>query len=539
MDFKLTLSFLSADWLPLLMEQCLENLSNCYQGCEEEISELVYQINKMLSEKKLEWESSYNELLVSNEMLTKDLSTCRLELEDKDAEIADLRKEITIIDRSNYEKRMGLESRICELSHTVSDLKSQLKSNSKFNSSCDDSLELAISALKKECDYYQDKIAELEVAQTTHIAQIKLLEEQRSNILKKNEELKQKFLKCRKEYHSKLNATDCELDVLAKQKNKFESSIKDLKVTLSQKDIEIDNIKGTLEDLLSSNHKNNTLFSNLQKNYDAVSQDKDLLTEKLDSIATKNQELQNQNDILMSKLETMGQNAEQSSYGAKTEVSMLKTQLEIYVKENDFLRTFLLQQDRTGSNSNKHFEYLEKLEADNNSLKENIANMESEIANLLKLSEKNSRAVGTLSSPCEVKQVKERYDRHLENMKAEVEQLTLENLSLKAMHQHCNHSVISGLESNGNSVVISNDGEYECNNRGPYSDEVPALKLPETPSVKSILDSPGKRSLNGKSSSINSPLTKEFKDLQETILKAFEAKLNQCVTNFQTGSQPL
>ena len=521
------------------MEQCLENLSNCYQGCEEEISELVYQINKMLNEKKSEWESSYNELLQNNKIMAKDLSLYKIEVEDKDAEILDLRKELTIIDKSNYEKRMGLESKICELSHTVSELKSQLKSNPKINSSCDNSLEFAVSALKKECDYYQDKIAELEVVQTTHVAQIKLLEEQRSHILKKNEELKQKFSKCRKEYHSKLNATDCELDVLAKQKDKYESSIEELKLIISNKDSEIDNVKGTLEDLLSSNHKNNTLFSNMQKNFDSLTQEKDVLMEKFESISMKNQELQNQNDSLISKLEILEQNAEQSSYGAKNEVSMLKTQLEIYLKENDFLRTFLLQKDHSGSK--KHFQYLEKLEADNNSLKENIANMEEEIANLLKLSEQNSRAVGTLSSPSEVKQVKERYDRHLQNMKAEVEQLTLENLSLKAMHQHCDHSVISELDSNGNSVVLSSHGhgETDLNKSGSILSEVPALKFPETPSIKSVtVDSPGKRNLD-KCSSINSPLTKEFKDLQENILKAFEAKLNQCVSNFQTGTQPM
>ena len=218
------------------MEQCLENLSSCYQGCEEEISELVYQINKMLNEKKMEWESSYNDLLQSHERLREDLTGYKMQLEDKDAEIIDLRKELTIIDKSNYEKRMALESKICELSQTVSDFKSHLKSNPKLNhSNTDDSLELAISALKKECDYHLDKIAELEVVQTTHIAQIKLLEEQRSNILKKNEELKQKFSKCRKEYHSKLSATDNELNLFARQKEGYESSIEKLKSTILEK----------------------------------------------------------------------------------------------------------------------------------------------------------------------------------------------------------------------------------------------------------------------------------------------------------------
>lgn len=514
------------------MDQCLQSLSNCYQGCEEEISELVYQINKMLDDKKLEWECSYNELLQSHKKLSVDLTGYKVDIEDKNAEIMDLRKEISVIDRSNYEKRMVLEAKICELSQSVSDLKSHLKSNPKFNSSNnDDSLELAISALKKECDYYQDKIAELEVVQTTHVAQIKLLEEQRSSILKKNEELKQKFSKCRKEYHSKVNATDCELDSLARQRDEYEASIKKLKAASSAKDEEIINIKDTLEEVLSSNHKNNTLFSNMQKKFDAVTNEKDSLIEKLDKIRASNQELQRQNENLISKLENVEKNAENHSYGAKSEVGMLRAQLEIYVKENDFLRTFLLQQDHTGSNTpNKQLHYLEKLEADNNSLKGNIANMETEIANLVRFSEQNNRSAGTNSSPSanrsEVREVKERYERHLCSMKAELEQLTLENLSLKTKHQHCDHSVISGLESNGNSVVLSNDKEYHVEKPYVAPNPVPAFNLIASPSAKSVVDSPGR----------NSPLTKEFKELQENVLKQFEAKLNECVSNFHNES---
>ena len=526
------------------MDQCLKSLSSCYQGCEEEISELVYQINKMLSEKKLEWESSYDELLQSHKQVTKDLGGCKIEIEDKNAEILDLRKEITVIDRSNYEKRMVLESKICELSQTVTDLKFHLKSNPKFNSpNNDDSLELAISALKKECDYYQDKIAELEVVQTTHVAQIKLLEEQRSSILKKNEELKQKFSKCRKDYHSKLNATDCELDLLARQKADYDATIKNLKTAISEKDEEIGNIKDTLENVLSSNHKNNTLFSNMKKNFDAVTNEKDSAIEKLEHLSEVNQELEKQNEVLTSKLEVIEKNAENTSYGAKSEVGMLKAQLKIYVKENDFLRTLLLQQDRTSSTPNKQLQYLEKLEADNNSLKENIANMESEIGNLLRLSEQNNRATGASpplsANRAEVKQVKERYDRHLRKMKAEVEQLTLENLSLKAMHQHCDHSVISGLESNGDSVVISNDEDFNVDK----TDRAVLTTFPNsapnyitTPSIKSDVDSPARINCSDKSLSIKSPLTKEFQELQDNVLKEFEAKLNECVSNFQTAS---
>lgn len=516
------------------MENCLKNLGKCYEGCEEEISELVYQINKMLNEKKLEWEASYKELLLRNKQLADDCDGYQLELEDKSAEIEDLRKEISIIDRSNYEKRMALESKVSDLSQIVRNLKNRNKADVHLSN--DDSLELAVSALKKECDYYQDKIAELEVVQTTHVAQIKLLEEQRCTILQKNEEIKQKFSKCRKEYQSKVNATDSELNTLAKQKKELETQIKVLKSQLTEKDEELQNVQDTLEGVLSSNQKNNTAFSNMQKTLDVANSEIDSLKKEVENLLSKNDKLELQNQDLAMKIDSMERNAENSSYGAKTEVNKLKAQLEIYVKENDFLRTFLLQQERPSSTQRDHFQYLEKLEADNNSLKDNIANMETEIANLLRLSEPN-KAVGVTSpssSKVEVRQVKERYDRHLMNMKAEVEQLTLENLSLKAMHQHCDHSMVSGIESKNNSLLISNSSK-NLEEQVDIDYIVPVPDSPALYSEKSVIDSPCQAN-SEKSLSIGTPLTKEFKELQENVLKQFEAKLNECVTNFYTSS---
>ena len=62
------------------MEESLKRLTSMYKdSCAEEISDLVYQINRMLSERKLEWDSSYNKLLVSHEMLAKSLRQCKEE----------------------------------------------------------------------------------------------------------------------------------------------------------------------------------------------------------------------------------------------------------------------------------------------------------------------------------------------------------------------------------------------------------------------------------------------------------------------------
>ena len=124
-------------------------------------------------------------------------------------------------------------------------------------------------------------------------------------------------------------------------------------------------------------------------------------------------------------------------------------------------------------------------------------------------------------------------------MKAEVEQLTLENLSLKAMHQHCDHSVISGLELNGGSVVLSNDEDFHVDKTdnavlSSFPHSVPNYLT--TPSIKSDVDSPARINCSEKSISIKSPLTKEFQELQDNVLKKFEAKLNECVSNFQTDS---
>ena len=168
------------------METCLEKLGQSYGGCEEEISELVYQINKLLEEKRSEWEDSYNNLLERHNNLSKSVSEYKICIEDRDAEICDLRKELSVIDKSNYERRLVLESKISELSQTVTSLKNHSPSPAPPRSPS--SLELTISALKKESDYYKDKIAELEVVQTTHSTQIQLLEDQRTALLRKNEE---------------------------------------------------------------------------------------------------------------------------------------------------------------------------------------------------------------------------------------------------------------------------------------------------------------------------------------------------------------
>lgn len=527
------------------MDQCLKKLGTVYQGCEAEISELVYQIEKMLNEKQLEWEVSYNILSDENNELLEIITSNKIELKEKDIEIHDLRKEIMVIEKSNYEKRILLESKISGLSHANSSVEFCLNCKAKSSPrKSTDINDVKIATLKKECNHYQDKIAELEILQTTHNAQIKLLEEQRSTILKKNEDLKQKFSNCRKEYHSKLKTTDNEIKLFLNQKDHYEVTISNLKDDLTKKDGEIKNMKNTLEDVLSSNHKNNTLFSNMKTNYDSLKEDKELLINESNGLVNKIHELEKEKEQILKKVSVITKDAESADNYVKNEVELIKAQLEIYQKENNFLRTFLIQQDRT-SNSGPHCPAdLEKLEADNHSLKENICNMEKEIAGILKITEQSihpEKMQSPSSTKAEVIQVKEMYEQHLENMKAEVEQLRLANLSLKVMHQNCDHHNclnVSDLESNKDSLILDHkftDCLTELDNgktKKSLHCTSPSLSI-----IKNIDDKQKSFIINDATcTEMSNPLTDEFAELQKSVLKKFEAKLNECVSNFNNDT---
>ena len=526
------------------MDQCLKKLSSVYQGCEEEIGELVYQIERMLNEKQLQWDLSYNKLSEDHNQLLEFVSNYKIELKEKDTEITDLKKEIMVIDKSNYEKRIHLESKISELSQPSTGLNVCLKCKEKpFFGQSTSVHEVTIASLKNENDYYQDKIAELEIFQTTHNAQIKLLEEQRSNILRKNEDLKQKFSSYRKEFQTKIKTTDNEIQLFTKQKDQYEATIRDMKDALALKDNEIKNMKNNLEDVLSSNHKNNTLFSNMQKSFDTLNTEKESLVDQVNGLVDQTHLLGQENANLLMKMSATTNDAEFASCNVQNEVELIRAQLGIYQKENDFLRTFIMKQEKT-SNPTQHCQvsFLERLEADNYSLKENILNMEQEIANILKLTERCNQP-GTMLSPSstkvEVKQVKEKYEQHLQNMKSEVEQLQLANLSLQVMHHNCSHSETTelDLESNNNSMLLENGVNQSLNtgisSTGSIKSEYCISNV--SPGIKNNEKNPFSinESIN---TTKNNSLTEEFAELQKSVLKKFEAKLNECVSNFNSES---
>lgn len=543
------------------MEKCLERLGNSYQGCEEEISELIYQINKLLNDKKNEWELSYSKLLESHEDLSQSVSEYKIEIADKNAEISDLRKELTNVDKSNYGKRLALEERISDLNHALSTSqeKSRLYNSRSCTPNSQDTLELTISALKKECDYYQDKIAGLEVVNTTNTTQIKLLEEQRVNILKKTEELKQKFSTCRKEYHNKLNATNVELDNLVKQQNDSEQTIIDLRTSIKEKDEEIRQFKGTLEDVLTSNQKNNTMFSNMKNSYEALKNENDGYLNHINSLKAENSKLQQDDSCLKLKLEMMEKETENTAAKAQSEVSMIRAQLDIHLKENDFLRTYLLQQEKLHPGQNNQFQFLEKLEADNLSLKENILNMEGELSNLIKLTEQKS--FGTLQENTSfTSKIKEYYEQHLTELKSEMEEIKLENLSLKAVHEHCDHSNISCFSSIHQSPGVSLVSISQADDKVKETIEKPPMSPSFAPSEYSLSLTPQPKKTDispvtpknekvaefspltissfkdrckeSDSVSLSSSLTKDFEHLQKNVLRQFEQKLNECIDNF-------
>ena len=221
-------------------------------------------------------------------------------------------------------------------------------------------------------------------------------------------------------------------------------------------------------------------------------------------------------------------------------MNALHSQLEIHTKENEFLRQLLLQQDKGSQAPAGQLINLERLEADNNSLRQNIQNMEREIANLISLTEKSQRLSTAYSPPgisSKVLKVKERYETHLTGMKEEVEQLRLENLSLKAIHSNCEQHSFT-------------DASFASNYMADQTSNVEELDLiVDDQKAKNLLHkSPRLNSKSEISLDIGSPVlvskgdkecefTKEFEELQKNVLSQFEKRLNNCINNFTSDDQ--
>jgi len=444
------------------MEATFLHLSQSYKGCENEINELMIQIDNMLKDKKAEWNEKHVSLQQEFAIQGETLSDLKFEVRDKDKEISDLRNELVVLDKSNYERRLMLESKVSEMSIVITDLKRQLKYYKNNEVGINDNYrDITISSLQKECDFLKDRVAEYEIVHGTHKTQIELLEEQRSSLLQKNEDLKHKVTKCRKEYQRKLEEAQKQFDHLGSHQQGHDKEVEQLKQELSDKEVEMGNIKGTLEEVLSSNQKNNSSFSQMKHDFDNLTSDRSRLI-------SKNKSLEEENQRMEDTLSTMAQDhkeqsdALQSSYKRmENDVLSLQSQVQLHEKENCFLRKLSLKQLKSQGNPSSTDDqklFFERLESENAGLKNNILHMESEIAALMQITEESyKRAIDQskqsdvsqdmVLTHSEVRRVKERYEVHLHNMKREIEELKLENTELKVINDR------SG--SNNSSMVNS------------------------------------------------------------------------------------
>ena len=471
------------------MDATFLHLSQSYKGCENEINELMIQIDNMLKEKKAEWNEQHVALQNKFDVQGDALSDLKFEVQDKDKEISDLRNELVVLDKSNYERRLMLESKVSEMSIVITDLKRQLKYYKSNEVGIKDNYRnITISSLQKECDFLKDRVAEYEIVHGTHKTQIDLLEEQRSSLLQKNEDLKHKVTKCRKEYQKKLEEVQQQFDSLGTHQQGRDKEVDLLKQGLADKNVEIANIKGTLEEVLTSNQKNNSSFSQMKHDFDNLTSDRFRLI-------NKNKSLEEENIRLVNVLSTMEQEHKeeseilQSSYKCmENDVLSLQSQVQLQEKENCFLRKLSLKQLKSqGANSTEDQRvFFERLEAENSSLKQNILHMESEIAALMNITEEGyKRAVGQ-GDQDEVRRVKERYEHHLHNMKREVEQLKLENSELKMMRGSNNSSIVNtsvSLSGHDDSPALSaHGGTVDSAGLSAHDDTVVNITLPQLPS---------------------------------------------------------
>ena len=466
------------------MEECLGRISESYNGCDKEIEDLVFHMNKLVEEKQREWEASYQDLLEHYNKQTHLLTDYKLVLSDKESEIVSLRDKNSELSKSSKKNELDFENKIHQLS----------QENKRLREGPDKYFlhDFKAPSFLNEIEYYKNKVAEYEVLQTTYNAQISSLQDQRRKLLKKNEETQSKYNQCKKELQGMIDESQ-EVGSESLLKSKQEE-ICMLTRTIQIQEQETKDIRDTLEDVLKSNHVNNTHFNTLKEKCETISAENSELKLKINEMKETICYLESEKKNLEGQKSNFEAILESSNKSRGSEVALMEAQHEAIRKENEFLRALLLSH----IGSNKTLDPQESFEkVHDNRCKETIDNVATE--------QEVQTSFQTMdTAPVEQNSVTNflnENDHHLQNIKTKIEKFKLENLCLDEQK------------------VKSGNLHEELRGDFDRFSESTALEYPD----------------NRVDSSSEAQLIRSFEMLQQNVLQEFQRKLDNVISTYSTA----